>query len=206
MREDPHAMDELTALIKYIGVPLCVKDNGGSYVMVNEAYCELLGASADQLLNDAGAEFFSEGQIQELAAQDERVLRTGDPDVREMEVQKEGASDIVALSVVKTLFTDKAGERLVVGIFRDITAQKRTERELQKTAKLKADLSALIDHEYADVLADLKLALALLGALDPWTPEEARRHACEVLGRTIEKMRAATAGFLSRHRLARKEG
>ncbi|MDD5656041.1 MAG: PAS domain S-box protein [Elusimicrobia bacterium] len=100
-----------------------------------------------------------------------------------------------------TPFRDENGKLAgVVEVARDITAQKRTEQDLQQSAQLKSDLLSLINHEYANALTSMKLALALLKASEPGTSEE-RTHPYEVLGRAMENLRAYTTNFLSLHRL-----
>jgi PAS domain S-box-containing protein len=312
------------ALIKSSGEPFFVRDSEHRYVLVNDAFCRMMGVASEQLLGETGAEFFPEEKLKELLDSDDLVLKTGRPDTREIELKKKSSDEIRLVIVTKTLFTNKAGSRFIAGSLRDITEQKRAEqimlqakeewertfntvpdlvaiidndqrivhankamadrvgltpgqcvgrrcfelfhgceqppaycphpltcadgkehdaevyekhlgadflistnpildahgriagvvevardisvlklheKELQEAAKLRSDLISMINHEYANALTSMKLALALLTGSESVAQDQTRGHSYEVLDRAIERLRAYTTNFLNLHRL-----
>jgi signal transduction histidine kinase len=59
----------------------------------------------------------------------------------------------------------------------------------------------MINHEYANGLTNIRLAIALLRGSESEALDEARRHSYEVLERTVEKLKGYTANFLNLHRM-----
>ncbi|MCX5794849.1 MAG: PAS domain-containing sensor histidine kinase [Elusimicrobia bacterium] len=102
--------------------------------------------------------------------------------------------------VSTTPIFDEAGRVTgAVHVARDITEAKKAEAELREAAKLRTDLISLINHEYANGLTNMRLALALLrgtGRLDA-----SASHAHEVMLRTLDKLKGYTENFLNLHRL-----
>jgi PAS domain S-box-containing protein len=105
------------------------------------------------------------------------------------------------LMTTTPIFDEQGRLAGAVHVARDISLQKRAERELQDGAKLKSDLVSLINHEYANSLTTMKLALGLLKSSDSRASDESRRRPYEVLDRAIENLRADTTDFLNLHRL-----
>jgi len=88
-----------------------------------------------------------------------------------------------------------------VHVARDVTESKRAQTQLQEAGKMRSGLISLINHEYANALTNMKLALTLIQGEETTPPDGARSHACEVLERSIENLRGYTTNFLNLHRL-----
>jgi PAS domain S-box-containing protein len=187
-------------IIDAVAAPVFVKDRMHRFLLVNAAYCRFLGLSPDDLLGKTGAESAPPGALADGWAQDDRVWASGGTDVQVIEAN-DAAGRTRTLRVVKTVSTDQAGERSIVGTLADITEHREAEAGIRETARLKADLIALVNHEYANVLTSMKLALGMLkGAKSP-VPDETRSHACEDLGRAIENLHIYTRNLVGLHRL-----
>ena len=165
---------DLAAFIESIGEAVFVTDSGHRAVFVNDAYCAMLGIGRERLIGRTAAEPFSEAQRQESRAQDDKVLKTGERSLSELEVQKGAPGESLVLSIVKTLFTDPAGRRFVVGLARDITARRRAEGQValanrKNTAILRsvADGVVFLDHEWRTVYIN-----AAGAAMSRKSPEE----------------------------------
>jgi len=194
------AKDRLDAIINAIGEPVFVQDIGHRYVLVNDAYCRWLGRTREQILGKTPADFHDREQTEAFRLQDQRVLATGQEDISETQVS-DTLGELRTISVFKTLHVAEAGEKLLVGSFRDVTAQKTLERHLHDVAQLKSDMISLVNHEYGNQLTNMRLALHLLRESEPASPGQSRKHAYEVLARAIEHLRVSTENFLNLNRL-----
>jgi PAS domain S-box-containing protein len=146
--------DYLDSIINTIADPVYVKDSRHCYVLVNEAFAKFLGWPKDEVIGKTTADFFFSQATEAFLVQDERVRQTGRQDAVEVQVQ-DGEGQERVVSAVKTLFTDAAGERLVVGCLRDITEVKTSERtaqlarqEWERTFDTVPDLVAVLDNQH----------------------------------------------------------
>lgn len=130
----------LNRIINSIGDPIFVKDKQHRFVMVNDAECRLAGRSREELLGKSDYDFFPKEQVNTFWEKDELVLRTGIENVNEEQIT-DSEGNIRTIITKKTLYTDKAGEKFIVGVVRDITDRMRTENELQKKEYLLAGVS-----------------------------------------------------------------
>jgi PAS domain S-box-containing protein len=121
----------------------------GEFARVNSYFCQLVGYTADELQSE---------RIQELTHPDDldaehtdvQRLIAGELDSYTMEkryLRKGG--DIVWAEVTRTVVRDPVGKPLlVVGVVRDVTAQRRAEAEVRV---LNADLEARVDQRTAEL-------------------------------------------------------
>jgi PAS domain S-box-containing protein len=130
----------LNKIINSIGDPIFVKDKQHRFVMVNDAECRLAGRSREELLGKTDYNFFPKEQVNTFWEKDELVLQTGIENVNEEQIT-DAEGNIRTIITKKTLYTDKAGEKFIVGVVRDITDRMRTENELQKKEYLLAGVS-----------------------------------------------------------------
>lgn len=120
----------LRKIVNSISDPIFVKDSRHRYVLANDAFCALAGSEREALLGRTGYDFFPEEQVNIFRKQDEIVFETG-----EMNENEELITDVggITRTVVtrKTLYNDKAGNKFIVAVIRDITDRKRAESALQ---------------------------------------------------------------------------
>jgi len=123
----------LQSVINTIPDPVFVKDNQHRWIVLNEAYCRLIGHPLQTLLEKSDRDFFSDKQVMSFRQQDELTFVTGT--AQESEEEFTDATGITRLIATKrSLHTDAAGNQFLVGIIRDITQRKKVEEELRRTA------------------------------------------------------------------------
>ncbi|NJN59787.1 MAG: CHASE2 domain-containing protein, partial [Leptolyngbyaceae cyanobacterium SL_5_9] len=123
----------LQSVINTIPDPVFVKDNQHRWIVLNEAYCRLIGHPLQTLLEKSDRDFFSDKQVVSFRQQDELTFATGT--AQESEEEFTDATGITRLIATKrSLHTDAAGNQFLVGIIRDITQRKKVEEELRRTA------------------------------------------------------------------------
>ena len=123
----------LNKIINSLGDPLFVKDRQHRLILVNDAACKLFGRSREDLIGKTAYDLFPEKEMADVSWEmDEEVFRTGKENINE-ETNTYAPGETRTVLVKKTLYTDNAGNRLLVGISTDITERKLAEKALQKS-------------------------------------------------------------------------
>ncbi|MEG4801565.1 PAS domain S-box protein [Microcoleus sp. ARI1-B5] len=112
--------------------PIFVKDDRHRWVVLNDAFCELMGKGRSELIGKSGYEFLPPAQADFFAQQDEQILQTSIPEQTE-ETFTGGAGKKRIISTKKTVFNKPDGTKMLVGIMRDVTEYKRQQIALQES-------------------------------------------------------------------------
>jgi PAS domain S-box-containing protein len=123
-------MASLDQILNCIADPIFVKDDQHRLVLVNDAECELAGRSREELIGRNDSEILPDEQRKVIWRQDDHVIETGLESVSEEEIP-DARGVLRTIITRKTRFTDVTGARYVVGVLRDITERKQSERALQ---------------------------------------------------------------------------
>lgn len=146
----------LDKIINSIADPVFVKDNQHRWILLNDAYCKLMGYSREEILGKSDYDFFPSHEADIFWEKDEEVFKTGVENVNEEEFT-DSEGNIHILLTKKTLYTDISGEQYIVASIRDITERKQAENELrqnERKLKLAMDMAKLAYWEY-NVSSDL---------------------------------------------------
>ena len=121
----------LDQIINSISDPVFVKDQQHRGVLVNDAFCDLMGCKREALLGKSDDDHvcYSEGEASTFKSQDQIVLDTGRQSVS-AESLTSADGRVHHLITKKTAYVDEKGARFVVGVARDVTKEKTIEREL----------------------------------------------------------------------------
>jgi diguanylate cyclase (GGDEF)-like protein/PAS domain S-box-containing protein len=123
----------LNSIINSIPDPVFVKNQKHCWIVLNKAYCRLIGYPIDTLLEKSDFDFFPPHQAAHFWEQDELTFATGIEHESEEEfTDASGTTYLIATK--RTLHKDAAGNLFLVGVIRDITQRKRIEEELRRTA------------------------------------------------------------------------
>jgi PAS domain S-box-containing protein len=177
---------------------VAVLDNKHRIRRVNKAMAERLGLTPEDCVGRPCHELVHGGSHPPDGCPHALTCADGKEHYVEVHEDHLGGDFLVSTTPVLDERGQVAGS---VHVARDITEAKKAEAGLQEAAKLRTDLISLINHEYANGLTNMKLALALLRGAEPGTPDPARSHALEVLDRAVEKLKGYTANFLNLHRM-----
>ena len=112
--------------------PIFVKDELHKYIILNEASCQLLGQSRDNLIGKSDYEIFSPEIADNFRKTDEIVLASGICTENEANITDANGKGHV-ISTKKSLFVDASGQKFIVGTIRDITARVTAEEALKKS-------------------------------------------------------------------------
>ncbi|WP_264321456.1 PAS domain S-box protein, partial [Zarconia navalis] len=185
----PISADFLTGIFNSIADPVFVKDDRHRWILLNDAACDLVGCSREELLGKSDYDFSPKEQADIFWERDEWVLTTGKTDRNEEEsTDSQGVTR--TLSTQKSLLVDDAGNRFLVGTIRDISDRKLIETQLRESQQL---LQLVLDNVPQAIFwkdcnsvylgcnrsfaedAGLSSPEEILGKTDgdlPWKPEE----------------------------------
>ncbi|MCW6048792.1 PAS domain S-box protein [Lyngbya sp. CCAP 1446/10] len=112
--------------------PIFVKDEQHRFVLLNDAFCELMGTGRSELIGNSGYDFLPPAEADFFEQQDEQVLQRSIPEQTE-ETFTDSAGQERIISTKKTVFNKADGTKMLVGIMRDVTEYKRQQIALQES-------------------------------------------------------------------------
>jgi PAS domain S-box-containing protein len=122
----------LHSLLDHIPDPIFVKDGAHRWLMANWAFRELIGA-AGQSLADYGQSILPPDAVADFWSSDTRALQSGERSVSEQSIADQNGARRL-FSIKRAIFTDRLGDRVLVGVMRDITAQRQAEDDFKLQA------------------------------------------------------------------------
>ncbi len=167
----------LQTIINTIPDPVFVKDKDHRWIVLNEAFCQLIGYPLEKLIKKTDYNFFPKAEADIFWQQDQLVFYSKQQQENE-EKLTDAKGEIHYIETKRSLHRDAGGNIFLVGVIRDITERKRMEEELKRTAS-----------ELASSNADLKIAkdyLHKLAYYDALTGLPNRKLFYERLQQSIE--------------------
>ncbi|MEG4419104.1 PAS domain S-box protein [Microcoleus sp. LAD1_D5] len=142
------ALSELEASKKFLNytidalaAPIFVKDEQHRWILLNDAFCKLIGKQREELLGKSDYDFFPKQEAEIFWQTDQQVFRTGkENESEEIFTGAHGAKHI--LSTKKTVFENTDGSKILVGIIRDITQDRRQQLMQQESEARLRQLAA----------------------------------------------------------------
>jgi len=168
----PNSSDILEAVIQATPDAIFVKDLGGRYVLVNDAFARFIGKSQEEIIGRHDLELYDAETAQRFIETDRQVIASGVPQAFEgMATGEAGATQ--AYLVTKGVYRDRGGKILgIYGISHDITELKKANDTLEQTRealfraqKMEAvgQLTGGIAHDFNNILAIILGNVELLG-------------------------------------------
>jgi two-component system sensor histidine kinase/response regulator len=121
----------LNHTINSIPDPIFVKDEQHRWIVLNDAFCNLIEKRRSELIGKSGYDFLPPAQAAFFWQQDEEVLQRSLCQETE-EKFSEGEKERI-ISTKKTVFNNPDGCKMLVGTMRDVTEYKRQQIALQES-------------------------------------------------------------------------
>jgi PAS domain S-box-containing protein len=187
-KEDQRARHLLTVLMENIPDSIYFKDTASRFIMINRAMAKRFGQADPHLVvGKSDVDFFAPAHAEQSLADEQRILKTGEPmvGVEEKETWPDGR--VTWVSTTKMPLRDRAGKVLgTFGISRDITEHRQMEQSLaERTAELSKErllLRTLIDN-----LPDAIYAKDAAGRKTLANPADLRNLRCKTEAEAIGK-------------------
>ncbi|MEW6494585.1 MAG: GAF domain-containing protein [Cyanobacteriota bacterium] len=138
LEEIKASQEFLNHILDVIPDPVFVKDEQHRWIAFNQAFCQFIGYSKEQLLGKSDYDLFPPEEAKVFWQKDDLVFSTGVENDNEEHIT-DSQGNIHILSTKKAVFQDVGGNQFLVGTISDITARQLTEQEL-KIAKERLDL------------------------------------------------------------------
>ncbi|MEG4801752.1 PAS domain S-box protein [Microcoleus sp. ARI1-B5] len=127
--------------------PIFVKDEQHRWMILNDAFCQLIGKSRQELLGKSDYDFFPKSEADVFWRKDEEVL-TRDICLETEENFTDTAGKEHIISTNKSVFRRADGSKVIVGTIRDVSEYRRQQRALEQSEarfqKLVANLPGII--------------------------------------------------------------
>jgi len=134
------AKDFLDNIINTVPDPIFVKNSRYQQMILNDAYCDFVGVLREKLLGKTDYDFLPDEEAKIFREKDESVFNTGTGNINEERFTDTAGSQHI-ISTKRALFKDPlTGDKILVGVMRDITELKRVEEELRKHQEQLEDL------------------------------------------------------------------
>ncbi|MDY7007093.1 MAG: GAF domain-containing protein [Cyanobacteriota bacterium] len=140
----------LERVINSVADPIFVKDRQHRWQIVNNAFCQMIGASQKKLLGKSDYDFLAKSEADIFWKNDNLVFENGIEQESE-EKLTDTAGNVHYVSTKKVATTDVFGNQVLVGVIRDITQQKQVELTLRQTAERESALATVIQKMHQSI-------------------------------------------------------
>lgn len=173
----------LHAVIDALQQPLFIKNEDLRYVLVNKAFCQLLGKSEEELIGMSDDQLFDEEKARHFRQSDISVLEKK-TDLYETEVKLGEKSAFYY--IIKSLYTDREDKsRYIIGVMTDLTVRRHQDEELKKAlaraeeaVRSKSMFLASMSHEIRTPMNSL---LGMVELLSETSLNEEQRESLEII-------------------------
>jgi len=173
-------------------------DEKGNVIAVNDAFCKLVGMCREELEGNPFTVIYADSEQPEKIVREFRQ-RFGDrviDDQRERQLTLRNGN-VVTLEDASSFVELRGQPSLLLGLFRDVTAQKRLEEQLRQSQKMEAigQLAGGVAHDFNNILTVIHGHASLLLAGGSLTAVSAR--SAQQISQAAERAAALTRQLLT---------
>ena len=122
-------VDFLNNIIDTVPDPIFVKDEQHNWVVTNQAHCDFMGRDREEVIGKTDYDFFVKEEADVFWKKDNEVFTSGEENINEENLtDKDGVTHMI--STKKATFTQDDGQRILVGVIRNITEERRLSKAL----------------------------------------------------------------------------
>ena len=181
-----HERHLLNSLLFSISDAIYFKDARGRFIRANDAMARRLGLSdPSEAVGKTPLELPNQTAALALHKEDQAVLDSGQAHNYRLEQCPWPDGRIEWDLVTRLPIRDPSGDAVgVIGVFRDVTEQKRVEESIKESVRRRDEFLAMLSHELRNPLGAMVTATSLLNAQD----EAQRSRLIRVLDRQTKQM------------------
>ena len=117
-------VDYLNNILDTVPDPIFVKDEQHNWIVSNKAHCAFLGLTREEAVGKSDYDYFPREEADVFWAKDDEAFASGEENVNEeFLTDTHGVTHII--STKKATFTQYDGQRILVGVIRNITKERR---------------------------------------------------------------------------------
>ena len=135
----------LERILNALSDPVFVKDEQHRLIILNDAYCQFVGRSREEIIGRSEHAVFSEEEADQFWRSDNHVFASGTAYEQE-EYLTDAHGELHVISTKKSLSYDVAGNPIIIGAIRDVTACKQAEIALKRQAERERLLGAIAQY------------------------------------------------------------
>ncbi len=182
IQEVEQGRELLRALMENSPDLIYFKDSALRFTRVNQSEALSVGAAdPTECIGKSDADYFEAADVVRWRAEEQEILRTGRPQIDQVERFKRPQDGVCWLSTTKVAMFDRSGQAAgIAGISRDITALKTSEELLREQSEHNR---MILETAY-----DAFIAMEPDGTITAWNPQAERIFgwtAAEAVGRTL---------------------
>ena len=141
-------VDFLNNILDAVPDPIFVKDERHSWIVANAAYCDFIGLPREMVIGRNDRDYFPKEEADVFWRTDDEVFDSGEENINEeLFTDKNGVTHMI--STKKASFTQDDGQRVLVGVFRDVSGERRA-------LKILADSYRQLEEAFVDLQARLR--------------------------------------------------
>ena len=152
--DEERAAQYTHTILNNMGDSVFVKDDQSRLLLVNDAFCEIFGLPRSEIIGRTLAEHVSPEERESFLKIDGQVLEDGIENINEETLTVGNQTRII--STRKSRFIDGNGNKFLVGVIRDITAHKKTRKDLEESEAKFKELNATKDKLFSIIGHDLR--------------------------------------------------
>lgn len=123
----------LLKLIDSLASPIFIKNNKHQFIFVNDALCQLLGRSHDELIGKTDFDFSPEDEAKIFCEIDDKVIKSRQANINE-EKHTDAFGNIRTIQTRKMILDDHELKDCLCGVITDITELKQLNKKLSEIA------------------------------------------------------------------------
>ncbi len=190
LRESEHM---LTTLLEVLPVGICLTDEEGRFVLVNDAFCRTFKYEREEILGRHYSVVLLPDHLQATEGQYAQLL-DGDMTIPTKRKLRRRDGTVIDVEAINALLVQEDGERLVISVVRDITERKRTEQAVHRLyeqtardAKIKTMLLREVNHRVKNNLTGI---IGLIHTEQRYASDKGRVAVQETMESLIERINA----------------
>ena len=125
----------LESVLEAVSDPIFVKNRAHHFIMMNEAYCKFMRLPRSELIGKTDDQLFSATAAERYHQVDEKIFATGKANINEEKYRADDGS-LRYIQTEATPYLSVLGEPLLLGVMRDVTANKHSEQRLFRSEYL----------------------------------------------------------------------